>query len=117
MSEMAAGKWGQCAISNQPSFHIPFIYAYLGETEKADYWVKRICEEGFSYKDDGFPGDEDNGTTAAWYIFATIGLYPITPGKPIFTHTTPLAENVRVLGKPLDLSGFGNIVEYDELIR
>ncbi len=117
MSEMAAGKWGQCAISNQPSFHIPFIYAYLGETEKADYWVKRICEEGFSYKDDGFPGDEDNGTTAAWYIFATIGLYPITPGKPIFTHTTPLAENVRVLGKPLDLSDFGNVVEYDEVIR
>ncbi len=117
MSEMAAGKWGQCAISNQPSFHIPFIYAYLGETEKASYWVKKMCEEGFSYKDDGFPGDEDNGTTAAWYIFACLGLYPVTPGKPIFTHTTPLVDNSRILGKPLDLSSFGSIISYDELMK
>lgn len=35
MTEMAAIDYGQCAISNQPSFHIPYIYAYLGETEKA----------------------------------------------------------------------------------
>ncbi len=117
MSEMAAGKWGQCAVSNQPSFHIPFIYAYLGETEKASYWVKRMCEEGFSYKDDGFPGDEDNGTTAAWYIFACLGLYPITPGKPIFTHTIPLVDNIRILGKPLDLVQFGNVVGYGELMK
>ncbi len=116
MSEMAAGKWGQCAISNQPSFHIPFIYAYLGETQKSDYWVKRICEEGFSYKDDGFPGDEDNGTTAAWYIFSTIGLYPITPGKPLFTKIKPLAENIKLLGKPLDLSKCDNIVEYKDIV-
>ena len=81
MTEFAAGNWGQCAISNQPSFHIPFIYAYLGETEKTNYWVKRLCTEGFSGEDDGFPGDEDNGTTAAWYIFAVLGLYPLCPGK------------------------------------
>ncbi len=115
MTEMAAGKWGQCAISNQPSFHIPFIYTYLGENEKCAYWIKRICEEGFSYKDDGFPGDEDNGTTAAWYIFATIGLYPITPGKPIFTKTTPLAENIKILGNPLNLKDAGDVVEYEAI--
>ena len=34
MTEMAAYDFGQCAISNQPSFHIPFIYAYFGENEK-----------------------------------------------------------------------------------
>ncbi len=117
MSEMASGKWGQCAISNQPSFHIPFIYAYLGDTEKSSYWVKKICDEGFSYKDDGFPGDEDNGTTAAWYIFATLGLYPITPGKPIFTHTTPLSDKIKVLGKIFDLSDCGNIVEYTDIMK
>lgn len=81
MSEMAACDWGQCAISNQPSFHIPFIYAYFEESEKADYWLEKICREGFSGEDDGYPGDEDNGTTALWYVFANIGLYPICLGK------------------------------------
>lgn len=117
MSEMAAGQWGQCAISNQPSFHIPFIYAYFGKPEKTYYWVKRMCDEGFSYKDDGFPGDEDNGTTAAWYILSCLGIYPITPGKPIFTKCDALVKNIRILGKPVDFSKFSNIVSYDDLMK
>lgn len=92
MTELSAGNWGQCAISNQPSFHIPFIYAYFGETEKTNYWIKRICEEGFSWQDDGFPGDEDNGTMAAWYIFASLGMYPICPGKNELVKFNPLVN-------------------------
>ncbi len=94
MTEFAAGKWGQCAISNQPSFHIPFIYAYLGETEKTDMWVKRMCNEGFSSADDGFPGDEDNGSMAAWYIFAVLGMYPLCPGKNEYVKFSPLADSI-----------------------
>jgi len=81
MTELAALDFGQCAISNQPSFHIPFIYAYLGETEKTRYWVHKMALEAFSWQDDGFPGDEDNGTTSAWYVFACLGMYPLCPGK------------------------------------
>jgi len=92
MTEFASGKWGQCAISNQPSFHIPFIYAYLGAEEKTNYWVKRFCDEAFSWKDDGFEGDEDNGTMAAWYIFAMLGMYPLCPGKKEFVKFKPQAE-------------------------
>lgn len=117
MTEMAACDWGQCAISNQPSFHIPFIYTYLGQPEKTEYWLKRICDEGFSAENDGFPGDEDNGTTAAWYIFASLGIYPITPGKPVFTKCKAMVENIRILGKKVDFSKFGNTVGYDELMK
>ncbi len=93
MTEFAVGEWGQCAICNQPSFHIPFIYAYFGETQKTNYWVHRICKEAFSWKDDGFPGDEDNGTMAAWYIFACIGCYPLSPGKKDFVKFDGFADN------------------------
>ncbi len=117
MTEMAACDWGQCAISNQPSFHIPFIYNYFGYPEKTEYWLKKICAEGFSAEDDGFPGDEDNGTTAAWYIFACLGIYPITPGKPIFTNCKPMVDNIRILGKSLDLKNHGDIISYDELMK
>ncbi len=79
MTEMSTVELGQCAISNQPSFLLPFIYAYFGDMEKTKYWVEKICREHFSYGFDGFPGDEDNGTTAAWYVFAKLGIYPVCP--------------------------------------
>ena len=81
MTEMATVDLGQCAISNQPSFLLPFIYAYFGNVDKTVYWVERICNEHFSHGFDGFPGDEDNGTTAAWYIFAKLGIYPVCPAN------------------------------------
>lgn len=99
MSEMAAVDFGQCAISNQPSFHIPFLYAAVGEQEKTDYWVNKICTELFSAADDGFPGDEDNGTMAAWYVFSTLGFYPLCPGTQAYVHFDPLVKKITMNGK------------------
>lgn len=96
MTEMAAVDYGQCAISNQPSFHIPYIYAYLGETEKARCWVHKMALEAFSSDDDGFPGDEDNGTMAAWYIFSCLGMYPLCPGKAEFVKIPAIAKNWKI---------------------
>lgn len=101
MSEMAAADFGQCAISNQPSFHIPYIYAALGEKEKTEYWVKRLCKEGFGSGEDGFPGDEDNGATAAWYILSTLGIYDICPGKNEYIKINKLVKKAKILGEEI----------------
>ncbi len=92
MTEMAKAPegLGQCAISNQPSFSLPFLYAFYGAKEKSDYYVKKIATECFTR--DSYPGDEDNGSMSAWYIFATIGKFPTCPGSGIFTETTPLCK-------------------------
>ncbi|WP_062110004.1 GH92 family glycosyl hydrolase [Bacillus niameyensis] len=102
MSEMAAVDFGQCAISNQPSFHIPYLYSAVGEQEKTDYWVKKICDELFTAENDGFPGDEDNGTMAAWYVFSSLGLYPLCPGKNEYVRSTSLVKNARIKGIDLE---------------
>ena len=101
MSEMAAADFGQCAISNQPSFHIPYLYAALGQKEKTEYWVKRICREAFGFEDDGFPGDEDNGSMAAWYILSTIGIYDICPGGNEYIYIDKLVKSAKILGKEI----------------
>ncbi|MBR5307758.1 MAG: GH92 family glycosyl hydrolase [Clostridia bacterium] len=102
MTEMAAYDFGQCAISNQPSFHIPFIYTYFGETEKTEKWIKKICTEAFTCKDDGFPGDEDNGTMACWYLFSVMGFYPLTPGDNSYVRFKGLVDDVKINGKSID---------------
>ena len=94
MTEFAKQGFGQCAICNQPSFHLPFLYAYFGCAEKTEEWVRRICREGFS--EDSFPGDEDNGSMAAWFVFAALGMYPICPGNNEFVYFKGLAKQVNV---------------------
>lgn len=112
-TEMAAVDFGQCAISNQPSFHLPYIYSELGCVEKTSYWVKKICEELFSYEDDGFPGDEDNGSMALWYVFSSIGLYPFCPGKNEYVRTKKLVRSVKINGVPFDADSFtGSKIPY-----
>ena len=101
MTEMALDDFGQMAISNQPSFHIPFIYAALGKVEKTEYWVKRLTEEAFFPTDDGFPGDEDTGTTAAWYILSVLGMYRLCPGKDEWIKFQPSVKKAKILGKEI----------------
>lgn len=98
MSEMAALDFGQCAISNQPSFHLPYLYAALGAQEKTNYWVQRLAEETFSSGDGGFPGDEDNGTAAGWYIFSSLGFYPLCPGKDSYVPGIQLLRDAKING-------------------
>ncbi|MDY6017556.1 MAG: GH92 family glycosyl hydrolase [Oscillospiraceae bacterium] len=117
MTEMAAVDFGQCAISNQPSFHIPYIYSALGDVEKTAYWVKKLCDNAFSYENDGFPGDEDNGTTAAWFIFSVLGLYPFCPGKPEFVKGLKQVDKAFIGEKELDINRFSsNNIQYKDLI-
>lgn len=98
---MASVDFGQCAISNQPSFHLPWLFAALGDREKTEYWVEKLASEAFSSGIDGFPGDEDNGTMAAWYVFACLGFYPLCPGKAEFVAAKPLFEEILLNGKPV----------------
>lgn len=117
MTEMAAVDFGQCAISNQPSFHIPYIYSALGDVEKTAYWVRKLCDNAFSYENDGFPGDEDNGTTAAWFIFSVLGLYPFCPGKPEFVKGLKQVDKAFIGEKELDINRFSsNNIQYKDLI-
>ena len=99
MTEMALIDFGQMAISNQPSFHLPYLFAALGEQEKTDYWVERLAKETFFPTADGYPGDEDNGTTSAWYVFATLGLYRLCPGTTRWVRSKRLVKSVRILGE------------------
>ncbi len=99
MTEMALVDFGQMAISNQPSFHLPFLYAALGEVEKTEHWVKKLTEEAFDPTDKGFPGDEDTGTTAAWYILCLLGRYRLCPGSGEWITFKPQVKSAKVLGE------------------
>ncbi|MFV0400826.1 MAG: GH92 family glycosyl hydrolase [Oscillospiraceae bacterium] len=120
MTEMAAVDFGQCAISNQPSFHIPYIYAQLGQPAKTEALVERLLRL-FDSGPEGFPGDEDNGSTAGWYIFSLLGFYPFCPGKPEFLRVKPHVKRavIHIPGKDfvVEQGQATGTVAFDEIVR
>ena len=58
------------ASGNEPSFHIPWIYNWVGTPYKAQEIINRVLNEQYSSKIDGLPGNDDLGTMGAWYVFA-----------------------------------------------
>jgi len=88
MTEMAMADFGQYAHSNQPVHHFLFLFSAAGQPQKTAHWVHRVANA--LYAPDFFPGDEDNGEMAAWYLFACLGLFPSCPGKSQLTKFPPL---------------------------
>ncbi|OAB46379.1 GH92 family glycosyl hydrolase [Paenibacillus antarcticus] len=96
MSEMAAVDFGQVAISNQPSFHIPYLFNYVGQPASSQVVIKQILTNLFNSGFDGFPGDEDNGSMSGWYVFSSMGFYPVSPGSKEYVLGIPLFDSVSI---------------------
>ncbi len=97
MTEMAIRtEFGQCALSNQPSFHLPYMFSCLGDRDRSAYWVKKCVRELFNAGPEGFPGDEDNGSMAAWYVFSALGFYPVCPGVAEYVIAAPSVDKAVV---------------------
>ncbi len=125
MSEMADEK-SLCAISNQPSFHIPYLYSELGDVKKTAQAVEKFAGL-FRNTYEGFPGDEDNGSMSSWYLFACLGFYQMSPSRAEFTLSVPLVKKATVKlanGKTLvierdryDADRMKNKITYAELMQ
>ncbi|EPH96047.1 putative alpha-1,2-mannosidase [Enterococcus faecalis 13-SD-W-01] len=94
MSEMAAVDFGQLAISNQPSFHFPYLFTYLDQPEMAQPLLKQLMTQAFDHSVSGYPGDEDNGSMAGWFLFNAMGFYPVTPGTGEYVIGLPLMDKM-----------------------
>lgn len=111
MTEMAAyPQFGQCALSNQPSFHIPYLFSCMGDRDSSAYWVRKAVNELFSATPGGFPGDEDTGSMGAWYVFSCLGFYPVCPGEDEYVIASPSVEKAVIHlenGKDVKITGSG----------
>lgn len=94
MREMAAQPFGQLAISNQPSFHLPYLFALCQEPASTQLLVKQLLTTCFDDGFTGYPGDEDNGSMSSWYLFSSLGFYPVTPGLGQYILGIPLFDKV-----------------------
>lgn len=93
MREMSAQPLGQLAISNQPSFHLPYLFALAGKPHYTELLVKQIMK---SFGINDYPGDEDNGSMSSWYVWSSLGLYPEAAGKGSYVFGIPAFDQVEL---------------------
>lgn len=84
------------ASGNEPDIHAPWIYNWTDAPYKTQQVVKRIIREQYQNAADGMPGNDDLGTLGAWYVFASIGMYPMIPGVGGFTINGPAFQNIKI---------------------
>ena len=82
------------AAGNEPDFQVPWIYNWTDRPYKTSETVHRILNEMYTSKADGMPGNDDCGSMGSWYVFASIGLYPMIPGIAGFSVSLPYFNDI-----------------------
>lgn len=88
------GLIGQYSSGNEPSASIAYMYNYAGQPWKAQFRVRQIMKIWYDDRLLGIPGDDDGGALSAWYVFSSMGFYPVTPGKAQYDIGSPLFKRV-----------------------
>jgi predicted alpha-1,2-mannosidase len=90
-----SGLIGQYAHGNEPSHHIAYMFNHAKQPWRTQYWVRHILDTQYNTTPNGLSGNEDCGQMSAWYVFSSMGLYPMNPasgeyeiGSPIFEKAT-----------------------------
>ncbi|MGM0932861.1 MAG: GH92 family glycosyl hydrolase [Bacteroidota bacterium] len=90
--EMQIVNMGNYAHGNQPIQHMIYLYNYAGEPWKTHQRIREVLTKLYAPTPDGYPGDEDNGQTSAWYVFSSLGFYTVTPGADQYVMGSPLFD-------------------------
>ena len=61
-------------FDNEPSFMIPWLFAYTGRGDLATKWAPRVAT---LFKGLDLPGDNDSGAMRALYVFIQFGFFPV----------------------------------------
>ncbi len=88
---------------NEPGHQIPFMYNFTKAPYKTQKRVHQILTDEYGDGPGGLSGNDDAGQMSAWYIFASMGFYPVDPISnnyqlcaPIFDQVVIRTENNRM---------------------
>ena len=83
---------GNYVHGNEPSHHVAYLYNWLGQSYKTQQRVRMILNAMYKPAPDGLGGNDDTGQMSAWYIFSSLGFYPVAPGSDEYALGSPLVK-------------------------
>ncbi len=81
---------------NEPSEWAPWEFDAFGAPEDTQATVRAIADDEYADAPVDEPGNDDLGALSSWYVWAALGLFPITPGTATLALASPLFPSVRI---------------------
>ena len=81
---------------NEPSHHVPYLYAWTSTPWKTQQWLRTIMNKMYRNDIRGLGGNDDCGQMSAWYIFSAMGFYPVCPGTDQYVLGAPYLPYMKV---------------------
>ncbi|WP_435135066.1 GH92 family glycosyl hydrolase [Formosa sp. A9] len=83
---------GNYVHGNEPSHHVPYLYNWTNAPYKTQERVRHILNTMYGPTVEGLCGNDDAGQMSAWYIFSSLGFYPVLPGSQNYAIGSPLVK-------------------------
>lgn len=80
---------GNYVHGNEPAHHAAYLYNWTNAPWKTQATTRMILKRQYHTGPDGLGGNDDCGQMSAWYIFSTLGFYPVAPGSTEYQITSP----------------------------
>lgn len=87
---------GNYVHGNEPGHHIPYLYNWTNQPWKTQERVRMILSTMYSNKEDGLCGNDDAGQMSAWYVFSSLGFYPVLPGSDEYALGSPMVKSAKL---------------------
>ncbi|MGQ7856072.1 GH92 family glycosyl hydrolase [Pedobacter sp. WC2501] len=81
---------------NEPAHHIAYIYNWTDQPWKTQAQIRHILNMQYKPTADGLGGNDDCGQMSAWYMFSSLGFYPVAPGSDVYSLGSPLVNKAVV---------------------
>ena len=78
---------------NEPAHHVVYLYNWVGQPWKTQEKVRMILKMQYKPTPDGLGGNDDCGQMSAWYMFSSLGFYPVSPGSDEYSLGSPAVKS------------------------
>lgn len=91
-----SGLIGQDSQGDEQCHHVPYLYDYAGAPYETQQRVRQIMATFYNDTPSGQCGNVDCGQMAAWYLFSSLGVYPLNPDSDVFAIGSPVVTKAVV---------------------
>lgn len=81
---------------NEPAHHIAYLYNWADQPWKTQARIRMILNMQYKPTPDGLGGNDDCGQMSAWYMFSSMGFYPVAPGSEAYSLGSPSVKSAKL---------------------